>query len=658
METPTELPARPKPAAESNPAEEQKPATEQKPPKEKKPKEKKPKEKKPKPEKGPSESKRAAPAPNDPDAMFKVGFLADVYKERPLESTVNKQVVTRFPPEPNGYLHIGHSKAMTVNFEFARYYGGICYLRFDDSNPKGEEERYVESIKDIVNWLGFTPVKITHTSDYFDQLYELAEKLILKDKAYVCHCTDSEIKAQRGADETSDKKGNERFACAHRDRPTSESLAEFRAMRDGKYRAREAALRLKQDLENPNPQMWDLFAYRVVETDDGNFAKHLQTGDKWKIYPTYEYCHCVCDSFENITHSLCTTEFELSRESYDWVVNELDIYKPMQREYGRLNINGTIMSKRKLVELIEGNEPRGCNRGKYVKGWDDPRLFTLVGLRRRGIPPQAILSFVKELGVTKAKTTIDVKRLEQSVRSYLESTVPRLMLVLDPITVVIDNLPDDYVEMIDLPFSKDPSHGSHTVPFTNKIYIDRSDFREEASDNFFRLAPGGSVGLLKVPFPITATSFEKDPNTGLVTLIHAKYDKPEGDEKFKKPKAYIQWVARSLAHNSPVSVEVHNFNPLFKSANPAGHPDGFLADINPDSEEILPNAIIETGFHEVKQRAPWPANKGESTADKPSPASVRFQGMRVAYFCEDTTSTPEKIVLNRIVTLKEDAGKA
>ncbi|PGH08876.1 glutamine-tRNA ligase [Polytolypa hystricis UAMH7299] len=649
--TTTELPLRPNPNAEasSNPAKKKKEKKE-KPPK---------KPKQPKPPKEPK-PKREAPAPQDPEAMFKVGFLADVYQEKPLGSAGVDKVFTRFPPEPNGYLHIGHSKAIAINFGFAKYHGGDCYLRYDDTNPKGEEQRYYDSIQDIVRWLGFKPLKVTHTSDYFERLYEIAELLIQKDKAYVCHCTDSEIKAQRGLDDTTNAQGNERFACPHRDRPTSESLTEFRAMRDGKYRAQKAALRLKQDLENPNPQMWDLFAYRVVEEDDGTFAKHLQTGDKWKIYPTYEFCHSLCDSFEGITHSLCTTEFELSRESYNWVCDEADIYRPMQREYGRLNINGTILSKRKLVQLVEGLDVEKSNRGKFVRGWDDPRLFTLVGLRRRGVPPGAILSFVNELGVTKATTTIDVRRFEQSIRTYLETTVPRLMLVLDPIPVIIDNLPDDYVEMVDIPFSKDPSYGSHTVPFTKTVYIDRSDFREVASDSFYRLTPGGSVGLLRVPFPITATSFDKDEATGLVTAVHAVYEKPEEGTAFKKPKTYIQWVGLSPTHSSPLPVSVRNFNPLFNSPNPAAHPSGFLSDINSESEEIFPNALVETGFHEIQQRAPWPANPGgEDASSEAGPESVRFQGMRIAYYCVDKEKSEEgKVVLNRIVTLKEDAGKS
>ncbi|WEW55607.1 Glutaminyl-tRNA synthetase [Emydomyces testavorans] len=622
--------------------------------------------------KGPKQKQTMQPKPgrakvntNDPNQMFQSGFLADVYKEKSLGSSVEK-IVTRFPPEPNGYLHIGHSKAIAINFGFAKYHGGECYLRLDDTNPKGEEERYVNSIEEIVRWLGFRPLRTTYSSDYFDQLYDLAEDLIRKDRAYVCHCTESDIKAQRGLDSATGAKGKARYACSHRNRPILESITEFRAMRDGKYRAQQAALRMKQDLDSNNPQMWDIFAYRVVEDEnckDGNvtFCKHLRTGDKWKIYPTYDFTHCLCDSFEGITHSLCTTEFELSRESYEWLCDELGVYKPMQREYGRLNVSGTILSKRKLIKLVEGEGPTKPNLGKYVKGWDDPRLFTLVGLRRRGVPPGAILSFVNELGVTKAKTTIETLRFENAVRTYLETTVPRLMLVLDPIRIIIANLPDDYVEMIELPFSKDPSHGSHLVPFTKTVYIDRSDFRETPSATFYRLSPGGAVGLLKVPYPIIATSVEKDPATGLVTTVHAQYTKPETEgTPFKKPKAYIHWVALSRAHNSPLRVEVRAFNSLFNSADPSSHPDGFLADINTNSEEVFPNALLDIGFKEVQSRASWPANPSSSdnkVEGVDGPEAVRFQGMRVGYFCEDKESTADKLILNRIVTLREDSHK-
>ncbi|MCJ1356682.1 MAG: hypothetical protein MMC33_006677 [Icmadophila ericetorum] len=578
----------------------------------------------------------------DPESMFKEGFLKVVYNERPAE-----HVLTRFPPEPNGYLHIGHSKAIVINFGFAKYYKGHCYLRFDDTNPEKEEEKYFTAIQDMIKWLGFTPYKITYSSDNFDKLYELAEELIKRDGAYVCHCSDVEVKKQRG-----EGKGLPRYSCAHRNRPIEESLIEFRAMRDGNYAPQEAFLRMKQNMEDGNPQMWDLTAYRVLN------AKHHRTGDKWKIYPTYDFTHCLCDSFENITHSLCTTEFQLSRVSYEWLCDAVGVYKPMQREYGRLNITGTVLSKRKILQLIEK---------KHVRDWDDPRLYTLVGIRRRGIPPGAILAFVNELGVSTALSNIQSTRLDQTVRRYLEQAVPRLMLVLEPIPVIIDDLPDDYCEMLELPFSpKDPSMGVHAVPFTKMVYIDRSDFREVDSKDYFRLAPGKAVGLLKVPYPIKATSFKKDESTGLVTEVHASYEKPtkEGGA-FKKPKTYIQWVAHSPAHNSPVKAEVRIFNSLFKSDNPDSAPGGYLSDINPDNEEIYHNAVIETGFTEVKNRATDPKMnaKGEtvesvSNEEDSGPEAVRFQGLRVAYFCMDKDSTQEKLVLNRIVSLKEDSGKS
>ncbi|KAJ5908989.1 hypothetical protein N7495_001671 [Penicillium taxi] len=638
---PTELPERPKepelPKEPGTLSKREKKKLEKKAAKKDMPKQ--PKENQPKPTK----AAREPVAPNDPDAMFKVGFLSDVYQERPLSDTITK-IRTRFPPEPNGFLHIGHSKAIAVNFGFARHHGGECILRFDDTNPEGEEERYYNAIRDIVSWLGFTPVQETCASDNFDKLYEYAEDLIKRDGAYLCHCTKAEVKAQRGEGEGG-QRGGERFACSHRTRPIEESLAEFRAMRDGKYKAGEAALRMKQDLEDPNPQMWDLFAWRIMDTQD---KEHHRTGGKWKIYPTYDFAHCLCDSIEGITHSLCTTEFELSRVSYDWLNEKLDVYRPMQREYGRLNITGTVLSKRKIIQLVKEG---------HVRDWDDPRLYTLIALRRRGVPPGAILSFVNELGVTKAVTNVQVNRFEQAVRQYLETSVPRLMVVTEPLKVVIDDLPDDHEELLEVPFSKDPIFGTHNLPFTKTVYIERSDFREVDAADYFRLAPGKTVGLLKVPYPITATTFDKDPVTGAVTCVHAKYEKPEEGVAPKKPKTYIHWVADSPKHNSPIRAEIRAFNQLFKSDDPSAHPQGFLADINPDSEEIFPDAMVENGFESISQSAPWPkeaANGGDVSENK---HSIRFQGMRVAYFAVDRESTNDKLVLNRIVTLKDTQGK-
>ncbi|KAM3533838.1 hypothetical protein MY4038_002938 [Beauveria bassiana] len=575
----------------------------------------------------PVEKKAPAPKPEetpiDPEAMFKQGFLDDVYKERPV-----KNVITRFPPEPNGYLHIGHAKAIAVNFGFAKYHGGVTYLRFDDTNPEKEEEKYFDAIQEIVKWLGFEPYKVTYSSDNFQKLYDLAEKLINIGKAYVCYCEDTEIKLQRGGE----KGANPRYRCKHADQTPEDNLAKFRDMRDGKYKPREAFLRMKQDITDGNPQMWDLAAYRI-KTD----TPHHRTGWDWKIYPTYDFTHCLCDSFEDITHSLCTTEFILSRVSYEWLNKSLGVYEPMQREYGRLNLTGTVLSKRKILKLVEE---------KVVRDWDDPRLYTLIAIRRRGIPPGAILEFVNELGVTTNITTIQIHRFEQSIRKYLEKTVPRLMMILDPVPVVIEDAEE--VE-VDIPFSpKDPKMGSHKVKFTPTVYIDRSDFREEDSKDYFRLAPGKSVGLLHAPYPIKATSFTKDEATGKVKEIRAVFDK-----ELKKAKTYIQWVGTSGSR----TVEARIHNALFKSEKPEDAEGGFLNDLNPESEIIYPDALIESGFDEVKRRAPWPEAAGESALGVGGPESVRFQALRVAYFAVDSDSTDDKIVLNRIVSLKEDAGK-
>ncbi|KIH94013.1 glutaminyl-tRNA synthetase [Sporothrix brasiliensis 5110] len=582
----------------------------------------------------------------DPQQMFKVGFLDEVFKIRPM-----KPVRTRFPPEPNGFLHIGHAKAIAVNFGFAKYHGGSCNLRYDDTNPESEEQVYFDAILDMITWLGFQPRTITYSSDNFDRLYAHAEQLIECGRAYVCQCTDAEIKDQRGGGE-----GRPRYRCKHAEQTVEHNLTEFRAMRDGKYKPQEAFLRMKQDIADGNPQMWDLAAYRVLATP------HFRTGTKWKIYPTYDFTHCLCDSYEGITHSLCTTEFVLSRVSYEWLNHTLGVYEPMQREYGRLSMTGTVLSKRKILKLVESG---------IVRGWNDPRLYTLIGIKRRGVPPGAILEFVNELGVTTTNSVIDIKRFEQAVRKYLERTVPRLMLVLDPVPVVIEgveggeggdeadadadaaNLGGLDGKALSIPFNpKDPKVGVHDVAFSRTIYIDRADFREDADPSFFRLAPGKSVGLLQVPYPIRATSYTKDETTGRVTEIRAVLDRSAGT---KKQKTYIQWVPP--VDKGSRRAEVRVYNPLFKSDNPNDAEGGYLADINPDSEIVYPDALIESGFDEVRRRAPWPEAAGESELGKGGPESVRFQGIRVAYFAEDSDSTDEKIVLNRIVALKEDLGK-
>lgn len=585
--------------------------------------------------------------------MFNEGFLGDLHKvgENPqahpelmaehLRATGGK-VRTRFPPEPNGYLHIGHSKAIMVNFGYAKYHNGVCYLRFDDTNPEAEAPEYFESIKRMVSWLGFEPWKITYSSDYFDKLYDLAEVLIKNGKAYVCHCTAEEIKRGRGIKEDGTP-GGERVACVHRDRPIEENLEEFRKMRDGVYKPGEAILRMKQDLSSPSPQMWDLIAYRVLN------APHPRTGDKWKIYPTYDFTHCLVDSFENITHSLCTTEFYLSRESYEWLCDQVHVFRPAQREYGRLNITGTVLSKRKIAKLV--------NEG-IVRGWNDPRLFTLEAIRRRGVPPGAILSFINTLGVTTSTTNIQVVRFESAIRKYLEDTTARLMFVLDPVEVVVDNLPEDYEEMVTIPYRPGtPEFGDRTVPFTKKFFIERSDFSEVAADKeFFRLTPTQPVGLIKVPYTVSFQSVDRDSD-GKIVRIHVKYDNDQA--KAKKPKAYIQWVPFSAKHNSPVTIsETRVYNQLFNSENPSSHPEGYLNDINPESEIVYTKSLVEHNFDHVIKNSPWVVNSVKESPfyveeEKDRKEVCRFQAMRVGYFTLDKDSEDGKIILNRIVSLKD-----
>jgi len=540
--------------------------------------------------------------------------------EEHLKAT-GKKVYTRFPPEPNGFLHIGHAKAINVNFGYAQAHGGVTYLRYDDTNPEAEEEKYFTSILETVKWLGFKPWKITYSSDHFDKLYELAVDLIKRGKAYVCHCTGEEIKEQRGGE----NKGP-RYDCPHRDRPIEENLQEFQNMKDGKYKEGEAILRMKMDMQNPNPQFWDLVAYRVM------YTKHFRTGDKWCIYPTYDFTHCICDSLENITHSLCTTEFRMSRDSYYWLLDALEIYKPVQWEYGRLSITNTILSKRKLNKLVSE---------KIVNDWDDPRLFTLPALRRRGFTPEAINAFVRDVGVTTANTIINVSRLENYVRDHLNDIAPRIMTIMDPLKVVITNLADDFVQEITVPNKpRDESMGSHKVPFTKTIYIDRSDFREQDDPNYYRLAPNKTVGLLYVEHPITCTEVIKD-GEGNIVEIRAKYE----DQNARKPKTFIQWVAESPKHNSPVEIEVREYSNLFLHENPMDStavPGGWLSDINPNSLTVVPKAFAEVGINNCK-------------------VEDKFQFVRVGYFCVDSDSkldsNPKKIVVNRTVTLKEDSNK-
>lgn len=553
-----------------------------------------------------------------------------------------KKVVTRFPPEPNGYLHIGHAKAINVNFGYAKAHGGVTYLRYDDTNPEAEEEKYFVSILETIRWLGFEPFKITYSSDYFQQLFDLAVRLIKKGLAYTCQCSGEEINACRGG-----KDHGERRACEHRDRPIEESLDQFMKMKEGRYKEGEITLRMKMDLTHGNPQFWDLIAYRVM------YTPHFRTHDTWCIYPTYDFTHCLVDSFENITHSLCTTEFRQSRESYYWLVDAVEVYKPVQWEYGRLNVNGTIMSKRKIMKLVNNN---------HVHDWDDPRLYTLDGIRRRGVPPEAINSFVLELGVTTSLTSIDIARFDNKVREYLDKTTPRLMAIEDPVRVVLNNVPDDYLEEVLVPNKpRDPEMGEHKVPFTKVFYIDRSDFREQDAKGYFRLAPGKSVGLLYAKHPVHCVSYKKD-DQGKVVEIECTY---ENEGEFKKPKTYIHWVAESAQHNSPVQLdELRVYERLFKHDIPDSVEGGYLNDLNENSLQTVKGAIAEVGIYD--HIADWV--KKTNGKDK---ESMRWQFTRTGYFCldKDTQLNSElilagkvkeglsKIIVNRTVSLKEDADK-
>jgi glutaminyl-tRNA synthetase len=532
---------------------------------------------------------------------------------RHLETTGGK-VVTRFPPEPNGFLHIGHAKAINFNFGYAKAHGGITYLRYDDTNPEAEDERYYNAIKENVEWLGFEPYRITYASDNFDQLFEYAVQLIKKGKAYVCHMTPEEIKASRGGDE----KGP-RYDSPHRNRPIEENLREFERMRNGEYEEGEAILRLKQDMQSGNPCMWDLVAYRIDKTHP-----HHRTGTKWCIYPMYDFTHCLCDSLENITHSLCTTEFILAREAYYWVCDQLEVYKAVQWEYGRLNLTNTILSKRKLTKLVEEG---------IVSSWDDPRLYTLAAVRRRGFTAAAINRFCEEIGITTAPTVVDVRKLESFVRDDLNRICLRRMMVVEPLLVEFVGKDDSFRRTITLPNDpRDPSKGDSTIEISNRIYIDASDFRADSADgSFFRLTPGQAVGLYRIGVA-AFESMECDAE-GRAKVIRVTLD--ESESPARKPKTYIQWVP----HGTALPAHLRIYSDLFRSINPAGNPDGWLTDVNRDSLKIVETALVDPRVAEAK-------------------VEEKFQFQRVGYYCVDPDTEKEgRLILNLTVGIKEDPNK-
>ena len=515
---------------------------------------------------------------------------------------IGGQVRTRFPPEPNGILHIGHAKAINFNFGYARAHGGICFLRYDDTNPEKEEEKFFVGIREMVEWLGYKPYKVTHSSDYFQELYDMAVELIRRNLAYVCHQKVEEIK------------GHNPPPSPWRNRPNEESLHLFEDMKKGKIDEGAATLRMKITLEDGKQ---DPVAYRI------KFTPHHRTGDKWCIYPTYDYTHCLCDSLEDITHSLCTKEFQSRRSSYYWLCNALDVYCPVQWEYGRLNLSYTVVSKRKIGKLIEQG---------IVANWDDPRLFTLSALRRRGFPPEAINVFCGKVGVTMAQTVLDPSLLEACVRDVLNVTAPRVMAVLHPLKVTLINLPRDAPKMVSVPdFPAEPTRGQHEVPFSCNIYIEQDDFREESDKNYKRLTLNQSVGLRHAGYVIMVDRVIKNKSGDPVELMV----KCARSTEVEKPKAFIHWVSE------PIVSEVRLYDKLFKHKNPEDPtevPGGFVSDCNKDSLTLITDALIDLT---VKDAKPY---------DK-------FQFERIGFFSVDPDSTRERLVFNQTVTLKEDPGK-
>uniref|UniRef100_A0A182VST4 Probable glutamine--tRNA ligase n=1 Tax=Anopheles minimus TaxID=112268 RepID=A0A182VST4_9DIPT len=541
-----------------------------------------------------------------PGENFKTdGYFVTPETERLLKEHLQRtggKVRTRFPPEPNGILHIGHAKAININFAYAAANDGICFLRYDDTNPEKEEEKFVKGIRDIVEWLGYKPFKITYSSDYFQQLHDFAVQLIKKDMAYVCHQTAEQMK------------GFTTEPSKWRNRPISESLQLFEDMKNGKIDEGAATLRMKITLEEGK---MDPVAYRI------KFIPHHRTGTKWCIYPTYDYTHCLCDSLEDITHSLCTKEFQSRRSSYYWLCNALNIYCPVQWEYARLNVNYTVVSKRKINKLITEN---------VVNDWDDPRLFTLSALRRKGYPAEAINNFCAQMGLTGAQTSIDPAALEASTRDVLNLTAPRTMAVLEPLKITIADYPHaGPIQLSVADFPTIAEKGSHMVWFDRVVYIERSDFMENADKSFRRLTPGQPVGLKYIGSMLRVESVMRNSGSNAVEELICRIEPCTATEK---PKAYIHWVA------NPIPVEVRLYEKLFIHKNPEDSnevPTGFLSDCATDTIRTVCGYVDK-----------YLANS--NVYDK-------FQFERIGYFSVDPDSRNGQLVFNRTVTLKEDTGK-
>ncbi len=557
-----------------------------------------------------SESRRKSP-----------DFIRQIIAEDVRRGKNGGRVHTRFPPEPNGYLHIGHAKAICLNFEVAKEFNGLCNLRFDDTNPTKEDVRYIEAIKEDVKWLGYDwDGREYYASDYFDQLYQYAVELIKAGKAYVDSLSQEEIRRLRG---TLTEPGKE---SPYRNRSVEENLDLFERMRAGEFEDGQCVLRAKIDMASPNILMRDPTLYRIRK------VPHHRTGTKWCIYPMYDFAHCLSDAIEGITHSLCTLEFENNRALYDWILDQLPVpSRPRQIEFARLNLSHTVLSKRKLLRLVEEG---------HVDGWDDPRMPTIAGMRRRGYTPEAIRDFCDKIGVAKNESIVDMALLEHCVRQDLNKRVPRVMVVLNPLRLVIENYPEgkeEYLEAINNP--EDPSAGTRPVPFSRVLYIERDDFMEEPPKKFYRLAPGREVRLRYAYF-VRCTGVVKDPSTGEVTEVRCTYDPatrggdaPDG----RKVKATLHWVSAAYA----VEVEVRLYGELFTKRNPNEVEEGkdFTDYLNPNSLKVLRGCKAEPSLAEAKP-------------------GDRFQFERVGYFCVDSKdSRPGKPVFNRTVTLRDTWAK-
>jgi len=550
---------------------------------------------------------------NKAEETKSLNFIEQFIEDDIRTSKNNGRVHTRFPPEPNGYLHIGHAKAFCLDFGLAEQYGGKCNLRFDDTNPAKEDVEYVDAIKEDIQWLGFDwEDREYYASDYFGELYLFAEKLIQKGKAYVCHLSAKEISDSRG---TPTEPGKD---SPYRNRTVEENLDFFKKMKAGDFPDDTCTLRAKIDMTSPNMHLRDPILYRI------RHIEHHRTGNEWCIYPMYDWAHGQSDSIEGITHSLCTLEFEVHRPLYEWFIAELEIFPSRQIEFARLNLSYTIMSKRKLLQLVENGQ---------VNGWDDPRMPTLSGLRRRGYTAESIKNFVNTIGIAKRNNVIDVALLEFAVREDLNKKAPRVMAVLDPIKLIIDNYPDDQVEELEtINNPEDESMGIRTMPFCKEVYIERNDFMEDPPKKFFRLAPGREVRLKSAYF-VTAESVEKDEN-GNITVVHCTYDpdsKSGSGTVTRKVKGTLHWVSAKHA----LDAEVRLYDRLFMDSDPDGQKDkDFMEFLNPDSLTIIKGCKMEPSLGSAR----YPDH---------------FQFQRLGYFNCDKDSTETNLVFNRTVPLRD-----